>query len=96
MPRAAVLGADRAVRVSPYERATSFEALRALNPTFAVGHGNGDAWRRAAAAVRSFRATYRAALERWCAGVRSVLFPAGTWWMRVLHAVGVSDEQAPV
>jgi REP element-mobilizing transposase RayT len=92
---AGVLGADRAVHVSPYERATSFEALRARNPTFAVGRGNGDAWRCAAAAVRSFRATYRAALERWCAGVRSVLFPAGTWWMRVLHAVGVSAE-APV
>ena len=36
-------------------------------------------------------ASYRAALERWCAGVRSALFPAGTWWMKTFHGVGVTD-----
>jgi putative transposase len=35
------LGAARASQVSPYERATSFEALRDRNPTFAVGCGQG-------------------------------------------------------
>jgi hypothetical protein len=87
-----VLGAERAGSVSPYERATSFEPLRALNPTFAVGHGSKDAWRRAAAAVRAFRADYRAALAQWSKGVRDVLFPAGTWWMRVFHAAGVRSD----
>jgi putative transposase len=85
------LGAERASKVSPYERATSFEALRDRNPTFAVGHEQGGAWQSAAAAVRAFRASYRAALERWCAGVRSALFPAGTWWMRTFHGVSVND-----
>jgi putative transposase len=85
------LGAERASQVSPYERATSFEALRERNPTFAVGREQGDAWRTAAAAVRAFRASYRAALDRWCAGVRSALFPAGTWWMRTFHGVSVND-----
>src|SRR5438874_1741288 len=66
-----VLGAKRASEVSPHERATSFEALRERNPTFAVGRDQGAAWHRAAAAVRTFRASYRAALERWCAGVRN-------------------------
>lgn len=91
--RADVLGAARAATVSPYERATSFEAPRGRNPTFAVGHGNGDAGRRAATAVRAFRAAYHAALELWRAGVRSVVFPAGTWWMRVLHAVSVNTGE---
>ncbi|WP_437935606.1 transposase [Sorangium sp. So ce341] len=85
------LGVERVSEVSPYARATSFEALRECNPTFAVGSEQGDAWRIAGAAVRAFRASYRAAIERWRAGVRSVAFPAGTWWMRVFHGVMVQD-----
>jgi REP-associated tyrosine transposase len=90
-----VLGVERAVKISPYQRATSFEDSQRCNPTFAVGHANGEAWRRAASAVRAFRSAYRHALEGWRAGVRSVMFPAGTWWMRVLHAATV-DELALV
>ena len=90
--REGVLGADRAGSVSPYERATSFEPVRALNPTFAVGRGSADAWRRAAAAVRAFRAAYRVALAQWCKGVRDVLFPEGTWWMRVFHVACVRSD----
>ncbi|WP_437730104.1 transposase [Sorangium sp. So ce1335] len=85
------LSAERASKVSPYKRATSFEALRDRNPTFAVGREQGDAWRIAGAAVRAFRASYRAALERWRAGVRSAVFPAGTWWMRTFHGASVSN-----
>ncbi|WP_437730446.1 transposase [Sorangium sp. So ce1335] len=85
------LGATRASTISPYGRATSFEALRARNPTFAVGREQGDAWRIAGAAVRAFRASYRAALERWRSGVRSAVFPSGTWWMRTFHGVNVTD-----
>ncbi|WP_437815876.1 transposase [Sorangium sp. So ce1078] len=85
------LGAERTSKVSPYERATSFEALRGRNPTFAVGRDQGAAWRVAAAAVRAFRASYRAALERWRAGVRSAAFPSGTWWMRTFHGAVVMD-----
>ncbi|WP_437629703.1 transposase [Sorangium sp. So ce854] len=84
------LGAERVSEVSPYERATSFEALRERNPTFAVGREHGGAWQTAAAAVRAFRASYRAALERWRAGIRSVVFPAGTWWMRIFHGASVT------
>jgi putative transposase len=85
------LGAERASKISPYERATSFEALHDRNPVFAVGRHQGGAWRVAAAAVRAFRMAYRAALERWRAGVRSAVFPAGTWWMRTFHGVCVTD-----
>src|SRR5688572_5957083 len=64
---------------------------RDCNPTFAVGREQGGTRRTAAAAVRAFRASYRAALERWCAGVRNSLFPAGTWWMHTFHGVSVND-----
>ncbi|WP_437893145.1 transposase [Sorangium sp. So ce124] len=84
------LGAERVSKISPYERVTSFEALGERNPTFAVGREQGDARRIAGAAVRAFRASYRGALERWRAGVRSVVFPAGTWWMRTFHGASVT------
>jgi hypothetical protein len=61
------------------------------NPTFAVGLDQGDAWRAAAGAVRAFRASYRAALERWRAGVRAIVFPVGTWWRRTFHGAEVND-----
>ncbi|MGK4001874.1 transposase [Sorangium sp. So ce1036] len=85
------LGAERACLVSPHERATSFEAPRSLNPTFAVGRGHVDASRDAVSALRAFRAAYRDALGRWRAGLRSAVFPVGTWWMRVFHGAAVSD-----
>ncbi|XXX72881.1 transposase [Sorangium sp. So ce134] len=85
------MGAERVSEVSPYERPTSSQALRDRNPTFAVGRNQGDAWRIAGAAVRAFRASYRAALERWRTGIRSVVFPAGTWWMRTFHGASVTD-----
>ncbi|WP_437493635.1 transposase [Sorangium sp. So ce1014] len=85
------LGAERVSRVSPYERATSSEELGGRNPTFAVGRDQGDSWQTAATAVRAFRASYHSALERWRAGVRSVLFPVGTWWMRTFHGANVNE-----
>jgi hypothetical protein len=88
----AVVGSKRAVVVSPHARVTSIEELRGRNPTFAVGQGNGNMLKRAVAALRAFRSSYREALAVWRTGMRHVVFPAGTWWMRVLHAVVVSDS----
>lgn len=84
-----VLGAERIRRLSPYRRATSFEPLRDRNPTFAVGRGQRKAFFEAVAELRAFRRAYRQALEQWRAGLRSVVFPQGTWCMcRVHGAVG--------
>jgi putative transposase len=83
------IGSRRAATVSPLARATSLEELRGRNPTFAVGHGNGNMLHRAVAALRAFRSSYREALAVWRTGMRLVVFPAGTWWMRVFHAVAV-------
>jgi len=85
------LGAERASAVPPTARATTAEPTIERNPRFAVGRDQGDAWHRAAAALRAFGASYRAALTRWRAGAHDVLFPAGTWWMHVFHRAVVTD-----
>jgi REP element-mobilizing transposase RayT len=82
-----ILGAARVRRLSPYRRATSFELLRSRNPTFAVGRGQRKAFFQAVAELRAFRRAYRRALEQWRAGLRSVVFPQGTWWMCRAHSV---------
>jgi REP element-mobilizing transposase RayT len=80
-----ILGGDRVRRLSPYRRATSFELLRDRNPTFAVGRGQRKVFFQAVAELRAFRRAYRDALERWRAGLRSVVFPPGTWCMCRVH-----------
>ncbi|MBT8468484.1 MAG: transposase [Deltaproteobacteria bacterium] len=84
-----VLGADRVRRLSPYRRAASFELLRDRNATFAVGRGQKKAFFAAASELRAFRRAYRQALEQWRAGLRSVVFPCGTWWMGQAHSANV-------
>ena len=79
------LGADRVRRLSPYRRAKSFELLRDRNPTFAVGRGQKKMFFEAVAELRAFRQAYRHALEQWRAGLRSVVFPQGTWCMCRVH-----------
>jgi REP element-mobilizing transposase RayT len=83
------LGKARLRSLSPYDRATSREPLRARNPTFAVGRGQSDAFFHAVAMLRAFRQAYREARERWRAGTRDAVFPLGTWMMRWLHAATV-------
>ena len=76
-------------------RATSFELLRDRNPTFAVGRGQRKVFFQAVASLRAFRRTYRQTLEQWRAGLRSVVFPQGTWWMCQVHgAVGQTSRVA--
>ena len=84
-----ILGAARVVRLSPYRRATSFELLRDRNPTFAVGRGQKRVFFQAEAELRAFRRAYRQALEQWRAGLRSVVFPQGTWCMCRTHGAAV-------
>jgi len=86
-----VLGAKQVMAVSPYERATSFEPRCRCNPTFAVGRDQDDMLPRAADMVKAFRGAYREALEYWRKGVRDVVFPAGTWWMRVFHSASAHN-----
>jgi REP element-mobilizing transposase RayT len=41
-------------------------------------------------ALRRFQGEYAAALHAWRAGDRSVVFPPGTWWMRVHHGARIA------
>jgi putative transposase len=85
-----VLGAERLRRLSPFLRAKSWEPLRALNPTFAVGRHQKLALLAGIKVVRAFRLAYQQALSRWRAGIWSVVFPRETWLMRTLYRVRVA------
>jgi len=80
-----VLGARRCRKVSPYQRATSWEPLRSRNPVLAAGRGLRARLVDGIAVLKKFRKSYREALAKWCEGIRDVLFPYGTWWMVEYH-----------
>ena len=88
----AFLGRKAVLASSFIQRARSYEEKRGPIPTFAARVGAiRDHLRRI---ERSFRARYRAALDRWRGGGRDVVFPFGTWGMRVLHAAAVGPPLA--
>ena len=77
-------GAERVLKGSPYSLAKTLEDRHQLNPRYA-----GDSeWIKAAVARNVvFRERYRAARERWLAGDRHVIWPAGTYAMKRWHRV---------
>jgi putative transposase len=79
------LGAVRALAQYPFSRPRPGEPRRELSPRVA----GRDKWRRIEALLRlsEFTWDYREAFTRWTSGARDVLFPHGTWLMRVRHAV---------
>jgi len=40
---------------------------------------------------RTFLKAYKDALRAWCGGARDVVFPYGTWWMRVHHGAAAVE-----
>lgn len=85
-----VMGAVNARNVSPYREAKSWEAFGARIPHIKAGRGETEARLGAIERLQEFRAEHREAKRRWCAGEREVVFPAGTYWMRVHHGVQVA------
>jgi REP element-mobilizing transposase RayT len=75
------LGRRRVLKQSPFRRPRSVEPRRGLNPRVAAG----DKWHRIEVTQRllEFAEAYREARERYLHGDFSVLFPWGTYWMRV-------------
>jgi REP element-mobilizing transposase RayT len=77
------LGVKRVLAQSPFGKPPRTEPRRGLNPRVACR----DKWRRiqALGQLVEFLHDYRRALETWRRGAATVLFPAGTYLMRVLH-----------
>jgi REP element-mobilizing transposase RayT len=81
----AVLGAKRVIAQRPDESPGSRESRRGLRPRVA----GRNRWRRIESLIqlREFVCAHRDALDAWRGGARDVIFPPGTWLMRVLHGV---------
>jgi putative transposase len=84
------LGAERVLAQSPWRRPRSVEEWRTLKPRVAAR----DRWKRIEALARltTFLAEYRQAWREWSKGVREVVFPAGTYALRVVHGVPCLDS----
>jgi REP element-mobilizing transposase RayT len=78
-------GVKRVLAQQPTARPGSMEPRRRLSPRVAAR----DQWKRIEALARlgSFLAAYRTALRAWHEGREGVLFPPGTYLMRVAHGV---------
>lgn len=79
------LGAERVCAQDPFASPHQNEPRFELNPKIAAR----DKWRRIEAIfrVKRFEEEYRAARTSWCAGLRDVVFPAGTYLMRIMYGV---------
>jgi REP element-mobilizing transposase RayT len=77
------LGADRVRAQKPTGRPPPGEPRRGLKPRIACR----DKWKRIEALTRlaEFTRTYRVALAAWRKGIRDVLFPPGTYLLRLNH-----------
>lgn len=83
------MGARRVLAQKPTSRPTTREPLRGLKPRIA----GRDKWKRieAIGRLREFLRAYRAAWSAMRQGVRDVVFPAGTYWLRVAHGVACAE-----
>ena len=86
------MGKTRILKLSPHTQPDSFEPLGKLNPRVAASHR----WRRIEAirALKDFLSEHRRALTEYLDALRvdlerarEVVFPAGTYLMRVRHGV---------
>lgn len=79
------VGATTVVRQSSLSAPSSIEAKRTTVPKVAAG--NRDERLAAAEHLRSFVLAYRRAWQAWRSGFRAVIFPAGTYALRVYARV---------
>ncbi len=83
-----VLGRAAVLSESFMTRAPSVESKRVTVPNVAAS--DPSALARVTQTLRAFRAAYRDALGRWREGLRSEVFPFGTWAMRRFHNAAVA------
>jgi hypothetical protein len=79
----------RVLAQKPFARPGPGEPRRGLKPRVA----SRDRWKRVEAVGRfkAFLAEYRAAWRAFKEGARAVVFPEGTYWMRVAYGVACAS-----
>jgi putative transposase len=79
------VGVARVLAQSPFARPSAGEPRFGLRPRIAAR----DKWRRIESLLRlrTFEQEYRRARVAWTSGVREIVFPAGTYLLRMLHGV---------
>jgi REP element-mobilizing transposase RayT len=79
------LGAARVLVQSPFARPAPGEPRFGLKPRVAAH----DKWRRVEALfrIKGFEKQYRDSRASWCSGIHDVVFPAGTYLMRIMYGV---------
>ncbi len=85
------LGAHKASRVSPYSRPGTREPKRDAIPRIAAKDPGIRA--RALERLRLFVRAYNEALRQWRDGIRDVVFPPGTYWMRLHFGVACASPE---
>lgn len=82
------LGSARVCAQNPRASPRPGEPRFGLKPRVAAR----DKWRRIEGLFRlkSFEQDYRTSRASWCAGIRDVVFPAGTYLMRIMYGVQVA------
>ncbi len=80
-----VLGLARVLAQNPFARPAPGEPRFRMKPRIAAR----DKWKRIEGLFRleTFEQQYRGARVAWLSGVRDVVFPAGTWLLRIMHGV---------
>jgi len=86
------LGRAAVLAGSFVQRARSYETRFGIIPTFAAKEESVRAW--LGRVEREFRQGHRSALAQWRDGVREVVFPFGTWWMKIAHSATVETAAA--
>jgi len=88
-----VLGRHAVLTQKCSDRPSTYEPRRKLDPRVAAR----NRWRRIEALMRNreFRVAYSAAREAFIAGVRDIIFPAGTYLLRRLVKTGCAPDPEP-
>ena len=86
------LGVERILRQRAWDKPKTREPRRRLSPRIAAR----NKWLRIEALrrVKEFIVGHAEALRAWCAGQRDVIFPPGTYAMRVIHNARVAPVAA--
>jgi REP element-mobilizing transposase RayT len=88
------LGVKAILAMRPFDAPSTPRVKGTRTPTFAAG-GDTELLKAGLKRVREFRQRYREALTSFLAGTRDVLFPAGTYLMRVRFGATCDDWSPP-